>query len=202
MRCCPDARPAIPSRAHARCRHHRPDAGCADPRSAARPDGAAASPGPERGLLARGRGGGQSGGRGGRGRCRGLWRQHRLRQARKRPHRLGSDRGAAAAPGALAHVRHRRALAGSDRSPHPGAEGREPGARPFRRAARHHRSAAGPDRARRPAGDPGQGLGRRLGRPGAAGTPGRLPDRRGRDAAARQRSSPRRRPCARSVRCR
>ena len=38
-----------------------------------------------------------------------LWHQHRLRQARDRAHRAGPDRGAAAAPGALAHVRHRPA---------------------------------------------------------------------------------------------
>ena len=50
-------------------------------------------------------------------------------------------------------------------------------------ARRDHRAAADPARARRAAGDPGQGLGRRLGRSRPARPPRRLPARPGRDPA-------------------
>ena len=57
-------------------------------------------------------------------------------------------------------------------------QGREPGARPFGRAARAGRCAAGAVQRRRAAAHSVQGLGRRLGRPRAAGAPGLRADRR------------------------
>ena len=127
-----------------------------------------------------------------RGRRRGarLWGQHRLRQARAGAHRAGRHRRAAATPRPLAHVRR----------------GRSRWTTPTVRLvlllkAGEPRSRAAPAcatdtidallrllAARRPAGDPGPGLGRRLGR---SRTPG--PRRRGAD---RRRPGPARRPRA------
>ena len=75
------------------------------------------------------------------------------------------------------------------------AQGHEPGARLFRRPPPHDRAAARAARRRRPAGDPGQGLGRRLGRPRAARPSRRRADRRGRGAPRRRASCRRPRRC-------
>ena len=65
---------------------------------------------------------------------------------------------------------------------------------------RDHRAAAGAARPRRAAGDPGQGLGRRLGRSRAARPSRRLPARPGRDPPRRARPGRRPRCCAGSAR--
>ncbi len=75
-----------------------------------------AAPAARSGLRARHRGRCRHG-REGRGRQGArLWGQHRLRQARPRAHRAGPDRGAAAPPRPLAHVRRRARRSTTPRS--------------------------------------------------------------------------------------
>ena len=130
-----------------------------------------------------------------RGRRAGLRRQHRLRQA-------GQPRASPTTDLAQLQLNLIRShsvgvgepLPAPVRAPDAGAEGGEPGARPLGRARR--RSSTRCSRCTTPASCrvPSPGLGRRVGRPGAAGAPDAGADRRGR--VRRRRRAPCRPPTA------
>jgi hypothetical protein len=115
-----------------------------------------------------------------------LWRQHRLRPAGQHQHRDRRPRDAAEEPRPQPRLRRRRPAARRRHPPADGAEDRQP---VERRLGHPPRDARGPDRPRqrrRPALHSVQGLGRRLGRPRAAGPHVLRPDRRRRGPPQRR----------------
>ena len=98
----------------------------------------------------------------------GLRHQHRLRETREHSHRGGRPRDPPAQHRAVACRGGRARDAGTRRAPHDGAEARVAGARLFRHRHRDGPAAVGHARSRSPARRAGAGIGRGVGRPGAA----------------------------------
>ena len=129
----------------------------------------------------------------------GLRHQHRLRKARQRAHSGFRPRNPAAQHRAQPCGRRRRADAGCDRAADDGAEARQPGAGRIRRAAGNGRAARSHAGKRRDPCGAGAGLGRRFGRPRAAGAHDGGDDRRRRMLYAAWPRAARRSPSSRTA---
>ena len=95
--------------------------------------------------------------------------QHRLRPAGVHPHRARGPGSAAKLAGAVARGRRGRAAGRRHGAPDHGAEDQQPGARLLRHPPQGHRRADRAGQRRGLSAHPAQGLGGRVGRPGAAG---------------------------------